>query len=87
MKIWLAIVLVVSSAMLLYTIFKFRLTWRWLRVFSLQVIFAAAAIYAINYSGLLPGLYVPLNPTTMAMAILLGVPGVALMICIKLTLI
>jgi inhibitor of the pro-sigma K processing machinery len=87
MKIVLAIILAVSLLLLLYTVLKYRLTWRWLRVFSVQVIVAAAAIYAINYSGFFSGLHIPLNPTTMATAVLLGVPGVVLMVCLKLTLI
>lgn len=87
MKIVLAIILVVSLMLLLYTVMKYRLNWRWLRVFSVQVIIAAAVIYAINYSGLFSGVHIPLNPTTMATAVLLGVPGVVLMVCLKLTLI
>lgn len=87
MKTILLIVLVVSLALLLYMIVKHRLAMRWLKVFMVNVILAALALYAINYSGLISDLHIPLNPTTMATAVLLGVPGVAMMICIKLTMI
>lgn len=87
MKVILAILLGVSLLLLAYTLLKYRLTWRWLSIFAGQIIIAAVAIYAVNYSGLISGLHIPLNPTTMATGVLLGIPGVLLLVCIRLTVI
>ncbi|CAH0122722.1 MULTISPECIES: pro-sigmaK processing inhibitor BofA family protein [unclassified Paenibacillus] len=86
MKLFLSGVLVVSLLLLLYTVVKQRLSLRWLKALAINVILAALMIYVVNFSGLFSDLYIPLNPATMGTAALLGVPGVLLMICIKLTL-
>lgn len=86
MKILLTAVLVVSLLLLLYTVIKNRLSLKWIKALSINVILAALMIYVVNFSGLFSDLYIPLNPATMGTAALLGVPGVLLMICIKLTL-
>ncbi|WP_442950418.1 pro-sigmaK processing inhibitor BofA family protein [Paenibacillus sp. DMB20] len=41
----------------------------------------------LNFSGLVPAAYIPLNPMTISTVMVLGVPGVALLLGLKLTLI
>ena len=64
--------------LLLWIVVRNRLSWGWLRGFSLQLIAAAAVLYLLNYSDLIPDLYIPLNPFTVGTVIALGVPGIAL---------
>ena len=75
--VWL-IMFVVSSLLLLAVILRHRLTWGWLRIFTLHLVGAAALLYVLNYSGLVPGAYIPLNPITIGTVVALGIPGVAL---------
>ncbi|QYR21562.1 pro-sigmaK processing inhibitor BofA family protein [Paenibacillus sp. sptzw28] len=77
--IWLA-VLVVSSLLLAGVIFRNKLSLGWLRRFALHLIAAALALYLLNYSGLISGYEVPLNPTTIGTVILLGLPGILLVL-------
>jgi SigmaK-factor processing regulatory protein BofA. len=76
--VWITM-LSVSSLLLIWVVVRNRLSWHWLRSFSLHLVAAAGALYVMNYSGLFPGLYIPLNPVTLGAAVVLGVPGVALM--------
>lgn len=75
--IWMTI-LIVSSLLLLIILVKNRLSWSWLRSFSIHLVLAAAVLYLLNYSGLIPNVYIPLNPFTVATVFVLGVPGIAL---------
>ncbi|WP_424769119.1 pro-sigmaK processing inhibitor BofA family protein [Paenibacillus sp. sgz302251] len=77
--VWLAI-FIASSLLLIAVVLRNRLSWGWLRVFSLHLVMAAALLYVLNYSGLVPGMYIPLNPVTLGAVIALGIPGVALII-------
>lgn len=76
--VWMSM-LIVSSLLLVWILLRQKLSWGWLRGFALHLVAAAAALYLLNYSGLVPGLYVPLNPVTVGAVVVLGAPGVALM--------
>ena len=76
--VWLSI-LIVSSVLLIAVILRNKLSWSWLRGFSLHFVAAAGLLYLLNYSGLVPGIYIPLNPITIGTVVILGIPGVALM--------
>ncbi len=76
--IWL-VMFIVSSVLLLLVILRSKLSWGWLRIFALHLILAAVCLYLLNYSGLISGLYVPLNPITIGTVVVLGVPGVGLL--------
>ncbi|WP_240941800.1 pro-sigmaK processing inhibitor BofA family protein [Paenibacillus sp. HB172176] len=75
--IWTSL-LIVSLVLLLWIVVRNRLSWSWLRGFSLQLIAAAAVLYLLNYSDIIPNLYIPLNPVTVGTVVALGVPGIAL---------
>ncbi|MBW7477752.1 pro-sigmaK processing inhibitor BofA family protein [Paenibacillus oenotherae] len=77
--IWLA-VLVVSAILLLIVIIRQRLSLQWVRSFSLHLVAAAVALYMLNYSGVVSGLEVPINPTTIGTVVLLGIPGIMLIL-------
>lgn len=75
--VWLA-VLVLSSVLLGFVLLKQKLPPGWLTRFGAHLALSAMAIYALNYSGWITGLYIPLNPATIGAATLLGLPGIAL---------
>jgi len=74
--IWLSI-LVISGLLLLATIVRNRISWSWLSRFSIHLTAAAAALYLLNQTGIVPGVHIPLNPATIGTAVLLGLPGIA----------
>ncbi|ETT74228.1 hypothetical protein C173_09984 [Paenibacillus sp. FSL R7-277] len=79
-------VLIISSALLVLIVFRKRLGLAWLSVFGTHLILAALGIYIVNFSGAVSDLHIPLNPTTIGAVTILGLPGVALLLGLKLTL-
>ena len=79
-------VLIISAALLVLIVFRKRLGWAWLSVFGTHLILAAIGIYIVNFSGVVSDLHIPLNPTTIGAVTILGLPGVALLLGLKLTL-
>ncbi|MBW4840830.1 MAG: pro-sigmaK processing inhibitor BofA family protein [Paenibacillaceae bacterium] len=87
MKLVLIGILAVSLALLLYILFSRKIGWGWLSRFGLHIVLAALGIYVINFSGLMTEVYIPLNPVTLSAVVILGLPGVALLVGLKLTMI
>ncbi|MCQ6563935.1 pro-sigmaK processing inhibitor BofA family protein [Paenibacillus mendelii] len=77
--VWL-ICLLVSSLFLIGVVFRQKLSWSWLKRFALQLVAAALTLYLLNYSGIVSGLEVPLNLITIGTVVLLGLPGIALVL-------
>ncbi|SDX86113.1 pro-sigmaK processing inhibitor BofA family protein [Paenibacillus sp. CF384] len=84
-NIWL-VSLIVSSLLLITVMLRHRLPLQWVRRFALHLIAAALTLYVLNYSGLISGLEVPLNPVTIGTTVLLGIPGIALILGLQMTL-
>lgn len=80
-------VLVISAALLVVIVFRKNLGWGWLSLLGTHLILAAVALYLINFSGFLEGMYIPINPATIGTVTLLGLPGVLLLLGLKFTLI
>lgn len=74
---WLA-VFGLSSVLLAVLILRSKLPKGWFTRFGIHLVLSAMAIYALNYSGWLTGVYIPLNPATIGVVALLGLPGIAL---------
>ncbi|MEF2969011.1 pro-sigmaK processing inhibitor BofA family protein [Paenibacillus sp. M1] len=87
MKILLIGVLVISLLSLLYIAVSKRLGFAWLTRFGLHVVLAALGIYVVNFSGLVAEAYIPINPVTMTTVLVLGLPGVGLLLGLKMTMI
>lgn len=85
MKILLTGVLVLSLISLLYIVVSKRIGFAWLTRLGMHVVLAALGIYIVNFSGLLTEAYIPLNPATIATVLVLGLPGVGLLVGLKLT--
>jgi inhibitor of the pro-sigma K processing machinery len=80
-------VLIGSLILLLFVIFSRKLGMAWMTRLGLHIVLAALGIYIVNFSGLLTEAYIPLNPVTISTALVLGLPGVALLLGLKLTMI
>lgn len=87
MKLIVAGVLCISLVLLIFVVFKKRLGLGWLTIFGSHLALSAIAIYVIDFSGLLAEVYIPLNPMTVGTVMVLGLPGVALLLGLKITLI
>lgn len=87
MKILLTGILVLSLISLLYIVISKKIGFAWLTRLGLHVVLAALGIYVVNFSGLLTEAYIPLNPVTMGTVLVLGLPGVGLLVGLKLTMI
>jgi len=70
--------LAVSAGALLILLIRRRAARDGLLRFATHMIAAAAAIYLLNYSGLIGGWHIPLNPLTIGLVALFGIPGIAL---------
>ncbi|CAM3111790.1 pro-sigmaK processing inhibitor BofA family protein [Paenibacillus sediminis] len=86
MKLVMTGILVVSFMLLIYILIRKRIGLRWFTQFGSHIVLAALAIYVLNFSGLVTDMYIPLNPITVSTAMVLGVPGVALLLGLKLAL-
>jgi len=80
-------VLIISLLLLLYVVFSRKLGLAWMTRMGLHIVLAALGIYIVNFSGLLTEAYIPLNPITIGTTLVLGLPGVALLLGLKLTMI
>ncbi|KAA9004626.1 pro-sigmaK processing inhibitor BofA [Paenibacillus spiritus] len=72
--------------LLLVVVFRQKLGWRWLAPFSTHLIAAAVGLYLVDFAGLLGSVYIPLNPVTIGSVAVLGVPGLAMLVGLKITL-
>ncbi|GGA52841.1 pro-sigmaK processing inhibitor BofA family protein [Paenibacillus physcomitrellae] len=85
MKLIAAGILVLSVVIILYIWISRKLGFAWLTRLGLHFALAAVGIYAVNIAGILPEVHIPLNPATIGTVLILGLPGVGLLIGLKLT--
>ncbi|WP_410515027.1 pro-sigmaK processing inhibitor BofA family protein [Paenibacillus sp. BR2-3] len=79
-------VLIVSAILLIFIVIRKRLGWGWITLFGTHLVLAAVGLYLVNFSGLVSGVYIPLNPVTIGTVTLLGLPGVVMLLGLKITL-
>ncbi|MEK5059831.1 pro-sigmaK processing inhibitor BofA [Paenibacillus sp. FSL H7-0326] len=79
-------VLTVSLLLILVILFRRRIGFKWISTFGIHLVLAALGIYVVNYSGLVGEVSIPINPATIGTVTVLGLPGVALLYGIKITL-
>lgn len=87
MKILLLVLLIASIAGLLLVLVRQRLAWRGILTFLLHGVSAFALLYLVNTTGWVAGVQVPINPVTLTGVGLLGIPGLALIISLKMVVI
>lgn len=81
-----AAVLIISAVLLVAIVFKKRLGWGWLGLFGSHLILAAVGLYLVDFSHLAGDTYIPLNPATIGTVSILGIPGLAMLVGLKITL-
>ncbi|MFD2702620.1 pro-sigmaK processing inhibitor BofA family protein [Paenibacillus shunpengii] len=79
-------VLTVSLLLILVILFRRRIGFKWISTFGVHLVLAALGIYVVNYSGLVGEVSIPINPATIGTVTVLGLPGVALLYGLKITL-
>jgi inhibitor of the pro-sigma K processing machinery len=83
--VWL-VVLVICAAALLIVVLRTKPDIRWFGYALLQVVAAALILFVINGTGLFGHFYIPINLVTVLVVAILGLPGLALLAVMKLTL-
>nr|WP_313641718.1 pro-sigmaK processing inhibitor BofA family protein [Paenibacillus sp.] len=79
-------VLVLSVVLLSLIVFRKKLGFGWLSLFGTHLVLAALAIYVVNFSGLITQVHIPLNPATIGAVTVLGLPGVVMLIGLRIIL-
>ncbi|PYI52696.1 pro-sigmaK processing inhibitor BofA family protein [Paenibacillus flagellatus] len=83
--LWLGL-LVVSSVLLIVTLVRRKQSWHWMGAAVLHIVVAAFLLYFVNLGGAPYDFHVPVNMPTVATVLLLGVPGLLMLIGLKLVL-
>ncbi|WP_309492121.1 pro-sigmaK processing inhibitor BofA family protein [Paenibacillus anseongensis] len=78
--------LILSSLLLLVTVLRNRGAGRLLSGLTLNVVVAAFLLYALNLLSTYTQVDLPINTATLGTVTVLGVPGVLLLVGLKLTL-
>lgn len=79
-------VLILSAVLLVLIVFKKKMGWGWLSLFGAHLILAALGIYVVNFSGLITEVVIPLNPATIGAVTVLGLPGVFMLLGLRIIL-
>ncbi|MEK4998599.1 pro-sigmaK processing inhibitor BofA family protein [Paenibacillus sp. FSL H7-0918] len=79
-------VLILSVILLGLVVFRKKLGFGWLSLFGVHLVLAALGIYVVNFSGLLTQVYIPLNPATIGAVTILGLPGVVMLLGLRIIL-
>ena len=85
MYLWWAL-LIVSSALLVTLLLRNQFARQWFGYLALHIVFAAVALFFVNLFGERIQLHIPINIATVATIGILGIPGILLLIALKLLL-
>ncbi|MDF2964150.1 MAG: hypothetical protein K0S39_5885 [Paenibacillus sp.] len=77
-------VLSISGILLVFTLFRHRYAFNWIGYLCLNVAIAAFLLYILNLLGPYTHVEVPLNATTVGTVSVLGVPGLMMLVAMKL---
>lgn len=84
-NIWLGLLLV-SSVLLILTLLRHKRPWKWLGYAALHIVVAAFLLYFVNLAGSYFDFSIPLNLPTVATVLILGAPGLLMLIGLKMVL-
>lgn len=82
---WLA-VFVISIVLLAVVLIRGKMNVRWFGYMALNIVLAAFILYFINASGWFADFHLPINVPTVLTVGILGLPGLLLLIALKLML-
>jgi inhibitor of the pro-sigma K processing machinery len=77
-------ILSVSGILLVITLFRHKYGFQWIGYICINVAFAAFLLYGINLFGAYTRLELPINPATVGAVSVLGIPGLLLLVSLKL---
>lgn len=86
MLVWWGVFLLSLSALVLLVL-RNRFAGSWLKTLGLHVVAAAVLLYAVNWVGQRYMFQVPINAYTLSAIGVLGIPGLALLVALKLILV
>lgn len=84
--VWWGIFLISVSSLILLVL-RNRTAAAWLVTMGIHVIAAAVLLYAVNGLGEAADFHIPINMSTMATIGVLGIPGLLMLVALKLTVI
>ncbi|WP_028543353.1 pro-sigmaK processing inhibitor BofA family protein [Paenibacillus taiwanensis] len=87
MKMIMWVMLVISAVGLLIVLLRQRSAWKVVMGVLLHGVAAFVLLYLLNSTGWIAGLHVPTNPITLLTVGLLGVPGLAAIVFLKMVVI
>jgi inhibitor of the pro-sigma K processing machinery len=82
--VWWGIFLVSVSSLILLVL-RNRAAAAWLMTMAMHVVAAAVLLYAVNGLGGSVDFHIPINTATMAAIGVLGIPGLMMLVALKLT--
>ena len=80
---WL-VLFIFSGTLLCLTLLRNKHSVQWMGIVGLNIITAAFLLYFINWFGAPADFHLPLNGTTLATIGILGIPGLILLVTLKL---
>jgi inhibitor of the pro-sigma K processing machinery len=78
---------IVSLGLLIFTLLRHKYSIQWLVVVGLNIVVAALILYFINWLGVSSHFHIAINWGTIGTITVLGIPGLLLLVALKLTLI
>jgi inhibitor of the pro-sigma K processing machinery len=75
-----------SSGLLIFTVLRQKYSIKWLGIVGLNLVAAAIVLFLINWLGAPSEFHIAINEGTIITIAILGVPGVVLLIALKLLL-
>jgi inhibitor of the pro-sigma K processing machinery len=78
--------LIVSSCLLIFTLLRHKYSLQWLGVVGLNLVGAAIILFLINWWGASSNFHIAINEGTVVTIAILGIPGVLLLVALKLVL-
>jgi inhibitor of the pro-sigma K processing machinery len=82
---WLSL-FIVSSCLLIFTLLQHKYSIQWLGVIGLNLVGAAIILFLINWLGASSDFHIAINEGTVITIAILGIPGVLLLVGLKLLL-
>jgi inhibitor of the pro-sigma K processing machinery len=75
-----------SSGLLVYTMLRHKYSLQWMGIMGLNLVAAAIVLFLINWLGAPSEFHIAINEGTIVTIAILGIPGVVLLIALKLVL-
>lgn len=84
MNLFFTVLFFVSALLLVVLLFRNRHARRWLAYTMMHIVVAAFLLYFLNLLSVYTGFRIPINLPTVASVVVLGVPGVVMLVALKL---